>query len=75
MKPRRWFDRKFRGSSIAEWSGVALLIVGGANAVGASGWAGKTGRAWHPLVWLVFLPMFAVGCAIMFWSLRRERHD
>jgi hypothetical protein len=70
---RRWFDRTFLGSSIAEWAGVALMILGGANAVGASKWAAKTGMGWHPLAWGVFLPIFGCGCAILFWSLRRDR--
>jgi hypothetical protein len=73
---RRWFDRRIGGGTLAEWGGIALLIIGGANAVGASKWAQRIGSPWHPLAWLVFLPIFGAGCAILFWSLRRDRvHD
>ncbi len=70
---RRWFDRTIGNTRVINWTGLMLLIVGGSNAVGASKWAQKTGQAWHPMAWGVFLPMFAIGCALLLWSLRRDR--
>ncbi len=68
-----WFDKQLAGTSLTEWTGLALMIIGASSAIGASELAQKHGLAWHLLAWLVYLPLFLLGCVHSVWAARRER--
>lgn len=70
---RRWFDQQIGAGSIAEWAGMAMVIVGASGAIGASELSQRMALTWSPVAWLICLPVFLIGCALLVWATRRKQ--